>query len=205
MVGGRDRSAGGTWMALGPHGVVAAVLNRPGSLGPEPRKRSRGILPLNASAARSARDAADAMEQADAGGWRPFNLVTADAREAFFLRGLGQGRPQRVMLPEGISMVTAQDPNDPTSPRIQRHLPRFRAAQTPAPDRDDWSEWETLLADGGHGPDRIAEALCVPPVRGFGTVCSSLLALGAAGQRIWRFCPAPPSQAPFEEVALPPA
>ncbi|MBR0678152.1 NRDE family protein, partial [Roseomonas alkaliterrae] len=46
LIGGRDRSAGGTWMALGPGGVVAAVLNRPGSLGPEAGKRSRGELPL---------------------------------------------------------------------------------------------------------------------------------------------------------------
>ncbi|MFM7779687.1 MAG: NRDE family protein, partial [Alphaproteobacteria bacterium] len=39
VIGGRDRSAGGTWMALGPHGVLAAALNRPGSLGPAPGKR----------------------------------------------------------------------------------------------------------------------------------------------------------------------
>ena len=46
IVGGRDRSAGGTWMAANGAGVVAAVLNRPGSLGPAPGKRSRGELPL---------------------------------------------------------------------------------------------------------------------------------------------------------------
>ena len=46
VVGGRDREAGGTWMAANATGVVAAVLNRPGSLGPAPGKRSRGELPL---------------------------------------------------------------------------------------------------------------------------------------------------------------
>jgi len=46
VVGGRDREAGGTWMAANDAGVVATVLNRPGSLGPAPGKRSRGELPL---------------------------------------------------------------------------------------------------------------------------------------------------------------
>ncbi|MBD0276211.1 MAG: NRDE family protein, partial [Acetobacteraceae bacterium] len=48
VVGGRDRDAGGTWMAANGAGVVAAVLNRPGSLGRAPGKRSRGELPLMA-------------------------------------------------------------------------------------------------------------------------------------------------------------
>ena len=33
LIGGRDRLGGGTWMALNRHGVMAAVLNRHGSLG----------------------------------------------------------------------------------------------------------------------------------------------------------------------------
>ena len=33
VIAGRDRSGGGTWMGVNRAGVVAAVLNRPGSLG----------------------------------------------------------------------------------------------------------------------------------------------------------------------------
>ncbi|HEY0205282.1 MAG TPA: NRDE family protein, partial [Acetobacteraceae bacterium] len=47
VVAGRDRLGGGTWMAM-RNGLVAAVLNRPGSLGPAPDKLSRGDLPLQA-------------------------------------------------------------------------------------------------------------------------------------------------------------
>ena len=205
IIGGRDRSAGGTWMALGPSGVVAAVLNRPGSLGPAAGKRSRGALPILAAAADSAEAAAAAIAALPAGEWRPFNMVVADSRHAIFLRGLGDGRPDAVALPAGFSMVTAHDPNDPTSPRTRRHLPRFRATPPPDPDRPDWSAWEALLADGGYDPAiGLAETLNVPPNNGFGTVSASLVALGADGTRHWLFCPGAPGTAPFASLALPP-
>ncbi len=200
VVGGRDRGAGGTWMAVNAAGVVAAVLNRPGSLGPAPGKRSRGELPLLALEHGTAEAAAAAIADLPAAGWRPFNMVVADRRQAFFLRGTGSaGRPDALPLPEGVSMVTALDPNDLSSPRTARHLPRFRAASaSPDPGRGDWGGWEALLADDGFsaavGP---AEALCVPVTDGFGTVCSSLLGLGRDGGRVWRFAAGPPSRAPF--------
>jgi hypothetical protein len=200
VIGGRDRGAGGTWMAL-RGGVFAAVLNRPGSLGPEPGKLSRGDLPLMAVEAPSAEAAAARLAALDAGAWRPFNMVVADTAGAWFLRGLGGGRPEPVALPPGISMVTAQDPNDLRSPRTRRHLPRFKAAAPPDPEAGDWTAWETRLADDTLGEEGIASALNVPPVSGFGTVCASLLALGAAGARCWRFCtgrPAPGRFAPIE-------
>ena len=184
VVGGRDRTGGGTWMAL-RGGLVAAVLNRPGSLGPAPGKRSRGELPLLALDSGSAAEAASRIAALDGGEWRPFNMVVADARQAVFLRGLGAGHPEAVPLPEGVSMVTAHDPNDLSSPRTRRHLPRFRAAPPPDPGTDDWTAWEALLADDG-----------------FGTVCASLLALGTAGARRWRFSPSRPVPGGFEDIAL---
>jgi hypothetical protein len=205
LVAGRDRSGGGTWMGM-ERGLIAAVLNRPGSLGPAPGKRSRGDLPLIALGAGTASAAAEAIRALDAGAWRPFNMVLADAREAFFLRGLGAGRAEAVPLGPGISMVTAHDPNDLGSPRIARHLPRFRAAPPPDPDAHEtgWAGWEKLLADGGFGAEGIAGALNVPPLEGFGTVCSSLVALGADGARIWRFSAGPPSLGGYAPIALPP-
>jgi hypothetical protein len=205
VIGGRDRSAGGTWMALDrASGVVAAVLNRPGSLGPAPGKRSRGELPLLALDQPDASRAAAALAALPAGEWRPFNLVVADRRSAFFLRGLGAGRPEALPLPPGVSLVTSHDPNDLTSPRTRRHLPRFQAAPPPDPGRGDWAGWEALLADDGFDPAvGVAETLCVPPRGGFGTVSSSLLALGAGrGACIWRFAGGPPGRAPFHPVVV---
>lgn len=197
IVGGRDATAGGTWMAMNAAGVVAAVLNRPGTLGPAPGKRSRGELPLIALRGADAGEAAQRIAALPAGEWRPFNMVIADAGRAFFLAGLGAGSPAASELGEGVSMVTAHPPNDLTSPRTTRHLPRFRAAPPPRP--GDWGAWPGLLADSGGGTE---EALNVPPLGGFGTVCASLIMLAPAG-REWRFAPGPPDRTPFAAVALP--
>jgi uncharacterized protein with NRDE domain len=204
MIGGRDRSAGGTWMALGTGGVLAAVLNRPGSLGPAPGKRSRGELPLLAASAPDAETAVRRLGGLDASGWRPFNMVVADSRQAWFLRGRGTGTVEAEALPEGVSMVTAHDPNDITSPRIRRHLPRFQAVVPPEPSSGDWQSWEALLADDTPDPvDGAAGMLNIVPDGGFGTVSSSLLALGAQGQAIWRFCPGRPAPGGFRPLPLP--
>jgi hypothetical protein len=198
VVGGRDRTAGGTWMALNRHGVACCVLNRQGSLGPAPGKRSRGELPLIALAADRLGAAVEAIAGLDAGQWRSFNLVLASPEGAVFVRGLGEGRPEARRLPEGVSMVTALDPNDRNSPRVARHLPRFEAA--PAPDTDDWQGWRAVLSDTG---GTTVQQINVLPRAGFGTVCSALLGLPAAGSPQWLFAAGPPDVAPFRPIKEP--
>jgi hypothetical protein len=197
VIAGRDRSGGGTWMGLNRHGVVAAVLNRQGSLGPAAGKRSRGELPLIALARRSAADAAQAIATLDAGGWRSFNLVLADRDGAVFVRGLGHGRPDVQALAPGLHMVTAHDPDDPDSPRVARHLPRFLAADPPGP--ENWQTWGTILSDRGGA---AGEQINVVPRAGFGTVCSSLLFLSRAASPVWLFAAGPPDAVPFLPVPL---
>lgn len=85
VTGGLDITAGGTWLARNDAGVIAAVLNRINTLGPAPGRRSRGELPLRALAAGTARAAAQVIGDVDAAAWRPFNMVVADAREAFWI------------------------------------------------------------------------------------------------------------------------
>jgi len=196
-VAGRDRLGGGTWMAM-RDGLVAAVLNRPGSLGPAPGKLSRGGLPLMAAGHGSAAAAADAMLALDGAAYRSFNMVVADRHSAHFVRGLGHGRPEGWALPPGLHMVTAHDPNDLDSPRTRMHLPRFVAAAAPDPARGDWAAWQALLADRSVDP---TAALNVSPRDGFGTVCSSLIGLPAEGAPVWLFAAGPPDQAAFKSVA----
>ena len=195
VIAGRDRTGGGTWMGVNRDGVVAAVLNRPGSLGPAAGKRSRGDLPLMALAHGSAAEAADAISALDAGAWRSFNLVLADRSGAVFVRGLGQGRPQVESFAPGLHMVTAHDPDDPDSPRVARYLGRFRAARAPEP--GDWREWQAILSDRS---GESGEQVNVVPRGGFGTVCSSLLALPGEGSPVWLFAAGPPDQAAFTPV-----
>ena len=195
VIAGRDRTAGGTWMGLSTHGIAAAVLNRPGSLGPAQGKRSRGELPLLALAETTPGVAVEAIVSLDASQWRGFNLVIADRDGASFIRGAGYGKPSAHRLPPGVSMITAHDPNDMESPRVARHLARFRDAAAPEPDQ--WDAWRAILADRS-GP--AGAQMNVVPRAGFGTVCSSLLAIPAVGKPVWLFAAGAPDQATFEPV-----
>jgi hypothetical protein len=194
VMGGLDTLAGGTWLAVNQAGVVAGVLNRTNALGPEAGRKSRGALPLLAMRHASAAQAAAALATLDAGAYRPFNLVIADAHGAHFLRGLGEGSVTATALALGLHMVTSHDPDDLDHPRVSRHLPKFALAPVPQP--PDWSTWPTLLADSG-GP--VQAALNVPPTRGFGTASSTLLAVGPTRQFL--FAPGPPDRVGFERVA----
>ncbi len=193
MVAGLDELGGGTWLGLNDFGVVAGVLNRLNTLGPAPGLRSRGELPLLALDHGAASAAVEAIAELDPDSYRPFNMVIADRREAFWLRtraaGIAPGPGPHdgggieiAALPAGLSMITAYDRNDVASPRIRRYLPLFEAAAAPDPDRDDWSEWRALLASREHDPAAGPGGACwVATTTGFGTVSSSLIALPAAG------------------------
>jgi hypothetical protein len=197
VVAGRDRTGGGTWMGVNRAGLVAAVLNRSGSLGPAPGKRSRGELPLLALDHPTAEAAADAMTGMDGTAYRSFNLVLADRDAVWFVRNDEAGHIEARPLSPGLHMVTAHDPDDGVSPRVARHLPRFR--QAPAPSPPDWRSWPRLLGDREGPRDAM---LTVGSVGGFGTICASLLALPAAGPPTWLFAPGAIGQAEFAAITL---
>ena len=208
VVGGLDEIAGGSWMAVNDDGVVACVLNREGTLGTMPGKRSRGELVLDALDHADAAGAAEALVHIAPKAWRPFNLLVADNRDAFFLSVPAEGaRPRIEVLPEGVTMITARELNDDRSPRIRFYRPLFAGSEAPDPDTGRWDAWQGLLGsriwDGDAGPNG---AMCVVTDTGFGTVCSSLLALPSVDREgarpVWRFCPGRPDQAGWQDIDL---
>ena len=209
VVAGLDELAGGTWLAMNDDGLVAGVLNRRGSLGPAENRRSRGELPLEACDHAEARAAAEALTQLDPHAYRAFNLIVADARDAFWLAAREGSVAMRVEpLPVGLSMVTAYDLNDRESPRQRFHRPRFEAAPAPDPEHDDWFAWEALMASTDADPARGARgAMRVRTDYGFATVSSSLIAVPSAERRFngaaahWRFAPGAPGEAAYGPVA----
>jgi uncharacterized protein with NRDE domain len=191
IIAGRDKTAGGTWMGLNEHGVMAAILNRHGSLGPAPGKRSRGELPLMALEHATAAQAAAAMAKLDARAYRSFNLVIADKAGAYFCAGLERGSPLPIKLTPGTWMITSGEPNDFSVPRIARHQPKFADAA--------FENWKTLLADNS---PPLASALNISETNGFGTVSAAVMALPKTGAPIWEFRPGPSDQSKFEPVNL---
>lgn len=211
VVAGLDELAGGTWMGLNDSGVVACILNRHGTLGPAPDKRSRGELVLEALDHADAADAAQALAALDPQAYRPFNLLIADNHKAYWLalRASVPGAWVDVQeIPEGLSMFTALDRNDPADPRIAHYLSRFQTATAPNPEDGDWADWQKLLGSTDGSADARAMSFRLPG--GFGTSSAALLALPSptemfrpAGKRpIWLFAAGPPESAPFQPVDI---
>ena len=209
VVAGMDELAGGTWLGLNDFGVAAGILNRRESLGPDPLLRSRGELVLEALDHVDAVEAARALAAIDACSYRSFNLVIADNRDAFWLRGMGADGDGEIALQPlavGLSMLTAFDLDDAVgSARIRLYRPRFAAAPPPNPETEDWTSWIDLLASReslpGTGP---GEAMTVISDTPFGTLSSSLIALPAMGRSeirpIWRFCAGRPRESLYLPV-----
>ncbi|HVT52511.1 MAG TPA: NRDE family protein [Dongiaceae bacterium] len=191
VVAGKDELAGGTWLGVNDAGLVAGILNRRDSLGPMPGKRSRGELVLDALDFADAADAVEMLTELDTNAYRPFNMVLADNTQAFWLRNRG-AEVEAFPVPPGVTMVTASDANDPNSKRIRHFRPLWQAAEAPDPDKEEWSEWEELLASRAHAPDGDAfDAMNIISNTGFGTSSSSIIALPgvqwATRKPIWRF------------------
>lgn len=212
VVAGIDHMAGGTWLGLNDDGVLAAILNRTGSLGPQSGKRSRGELVLEALDHAEASAAAWALADLNPNAYRSFNLVIADADSAFWLRNSDAAAGVEVIpLPPGLSMLTAHDRNDEQCPRTRRYLPKFEAAAVPVPEAVDWRAWQQVLADTSFDPtDGPTAAMSIETDWGFGTTSSSLIALPAPPESltseprspIWRFAAGRPDKTRYAPVEL---
>lgn len=206
VVAGLDQLAGGSWLGLNDHGLIAGIMNRMNTLGPSPGKRSRGELVLEALDHADASDAVTALATLEPGAYRPFNMVLADNRDGFWVCNRGK-RIDVEALRDGLSMITAHDLNDSEhSRRIRRFLPLFRTAPPPNPAQDDWHGWQALMAsrqfaEGGTPYD----AMTIAEKDGFETLSSALIALPAAGSEqkpVWRFAPGRPDLVPYVPVVL---
>lgn len=202
VVAGLDQDAGGSWLGLNDHGVVAAILNRRGTLGPLAGKRSRGELVLDALDHADANLAADALADVDPQAYRPFNLVIADNRDAFWLRHADDGRILKTPIESGLSMITAGDIDDPGSARIRRYRPLFDGASVPDPTRGDWSDWQLLLASRASESGDPKDAMCIRTDGDYGTRSSSLIALPAMVTETpqWLYADGPPDGQDYHPV-----
>src|SRR5260370_26225272 len=144
VVAGLDKLAGGSWLGINDWGVVAAVLNRHGSLGPAADRRSRGELVLEALDHAAADSAAEALSHLDPEAYRTFNLIIADDLDAFWLRHAGGPRIEVKPLKDGLSMIAAGDIDDLGTRRLELALPAFRAWPIPHPDRHHRAPWGAL-------------------------------------------------------------
>jgi uncharacterized protein with NRDE domain len=152
ILGGRDEEAGGTWLALNEHGVVAGLTNRPSPEGRDPAKRSRGELPV---ALARHRDASSAVEEFVArfrpSRYNPAWLLVGDRTSLYALdiTGTVEDRPLVEALHPGVHILE----NNPL------HAPSPKADHVRALLGDSALEGEILI-------DRLRSVLAdhtVPP------------------------------------------
>ena len=207
VVAGLDHTAGGSWLGVNDHGLLAAVMNREGSLGPSAGKRSRGELVLEALDHSDAASAARALSALNPAAYRSFNLFVADPADAYWIRNQAPRGVELFPLAPGLHMLSSRELDDPTHPRISAYLERFAAAPVPDPGRDEWMGWRTLMADRVYpaelGPHA---AMNIRDIDGFGTLSSSLIALPrypGFGENIrWLHAAGPPDVTPYRAVDL---
>lgn len=191
--GGRDRTSGGTWMAVDrDRGAVAAVLNgvrRPPLAGQT--RPTRGALPL---AALRDDDPVDAARSRDYDG---FHLLRADRETVEVWSWDGVDLTRRRLAP-GDHIVVNLGPDRDDDPLVPHFMPLLRALPEPdprpglAPARA-WSGWLALLGGDGLAPTDPRGLLIEHDVEGtrYGSSSASLVAVAADGTVRYDFTPTP--------------
>ncbi len=145
ILGGRDELAGGTWLAVNEHGVVAGLTNRPSPGGRDPTKRTRGELPLLLAGSRSAEAGVDELlSVVQPGSYNPAWLLVGDRHSLHFVEVPGVGPPTVRRLEPGVHVlenVPLAAPS-PKADRIRSLVSGALAGGTPL-----WSNLASVLVD----------------------------------------------------------
>ncbi|HEY7147603.1 MAG TPA: NRDE family protein [Streptosporangiaceae bacterium] len=206
MLGGLDQLAGGTWLAVNEHGVVAGLTNLPSPAGRDPARRSRGELPVALASWPDAAAAAGWLAgHVDPARYNPCWLLAGDRESLFYLDLTGAGGPVARQLPAGIHILE-NAPLLPPSVKA-RHVAGLLAAAGAATAADPAGPLAGVLRDhtpvpaGPGGSARAAglSAACVHAGE-YGTRSAMIVTVGPAGPPRVLVADGPPCTAPFTDV-----
>jgi len=195
VVGGRDLSAGGTWLALREARAAVALLNRrdPAVQSSPPGRRSRGLLTLDVAAAPEAatatgwdRIAEDGLSRAALecalrsiarDSYAPFSLVYASATSCWMV-AIESSAPQIARIEPGWHVLTHREIDDPNEPRAAHLLADLRSRRPSSRLEAEQLVMERLRSHG----DRGEPAVCLHEGV-MATVSSSLVWMDQQGAR----------------------
>jgi hypothetical protein len=202
LIGGRDRAAGGTWLAVDPDApAVAAILNGV-RLPPGPPRPTRGTLPLRALD--------PGFDPPDLSTYDGLHLLRATPSTVQLWSWDGANQITRhldpgdhIIVNEGVSGEAAAE-SDPLVPHFR---PLLAAAASPdptpgVPTAQAWGAWLTVLRGDGLAPDDPRALLVRREFEGhtYGSTSASLVALSPTAVR-YDFCPDPLSGLGWREIA----
>lgn len=206
VLAGQDLRAGGTWLGINEHGVLAAVLNRRDGLEPRPQDeyRSRGLLCLDALKSRCVPEVVELLANTSARAYRPFTLVFADGQNACVAYNSDRSI-EPLELETGLYIFSNSFEAGLASPKASRvHASFSKLCRKPgkeAAPSDLADQLAVLLADHSlaDGSTDVRDAICVHG-NGSGTVSASVVLFSSAERRFRTFyCPGKPCQGKFRE------
>ena len=165
LVGGRDRVAGGSWLAVRERRAVLAMLNRRADVASPAERRSRGQLTLEVAAAPDTGDLSQsAVETARNATTRdvysPFSLLFASPSDCWVLSGNPSGPPRIENIGAGWHVITHADLDDPGEPRTAMLLAGLRDWKPLTLEEAERGLWERLRGHGDGATDS-APAVCI--------------------------------------------
>jgi uncharacterized protein with NRDE domain len=182
VIGGRrvlaplDLRAGGTWLGVNEENVFAAVTNLRNDE-PDPQRRSRGMVVMDALREPTAAQAADMLKALPEETYNPFHCFVADREQAFHL--VYRDVPRLQVLAPGVHVIGNVDPREEPAPKAdrvrERVLERALKGKLEAP-AEVLQELSAVCSEHGTGGGGVGDT-CVH-LGAYGTRSSVLLALG---------------------------
>jgi hypothetical protein len=200
FVGGRDRTAGGTWLAVDPgpdRPAVAAVLNG-GRRDPLPdgaSRPTRGELVLRLLAG-------DGVPTGDElAAYDRFHLLSATASRQELWSWDGDALVHQVLEP-GPHLAVNQGLDVTSDPMVPHLAPALAAVDAPDPGAGEWGGWLDLLTGGGLAGDDERALIVEKEIEGhpYGSTSAALVALAADGRVRYEFTDTPTDLSSWRQV-----
>jgi predicted transcriptional regulator len=181
IIAGKDITAGGSWLGINNSGLVATILNRPNSLGPNTSKNSRGNIIIDILKNETLNSALNYIKLLDNTKWKPFNLFIANNKKAYWVKSSEKNKVSINIIPEGKHFLDSYDLNSNKSERYINNKNKFKSLDDPNPDKPGWHEWINFLANKSHPKDKPFAAMNITDKfkKNYGTLSSSIIALPA--------------------------
>jgi len=185
IMAGKDLLAGGTWLGINEHGLVAGVLNR----SVEKKNwnadtKSRGLLCLDILHLMTPSQVCALLEEQQGSAYQPFNLFFANGKEFYVAYNRAEGI-EWVQLQKGVHVLTNTSVYDVRSEKKGRAYSLFSpVAADPGLEPDPSSCVHTLksVLSDHHNKTSEKDAICVH-TSSYGTVSSSIIFYNRAGKQ----------------------
>ncbi len=188
VIGGKDLLAGGTWLGINEHGLLAGILNRRSDREKERvAERSRGLLCLDILSVKSPLEACELLKKQQGSLYQPFNLLFANAEHAYVAYNQGREIPC-IRLEKGLHVLSNYSVYDARSEKMNHAYLLFSRVKDGLQAESDYLSGVRLLKAvlSNHTLAKMSgepkDSICVH-TESYGTVSSSIIFYARAEKR----------------------